>query len=56
VIRVASVPLLCAVLVWVIVSLARGAKFRESWRVYEGALLVVTALPLLGFAIFVASH
>ena len=56
VIRVASVPLLCAVLVWVIVSLARGAKFRASWRVYEGTLLAVSALRLLGLAIYATTH
>jgi hypothetical protein len=51
-----SLPLIFAVLVWVIVSLARGAKFRASWRVYEGALLVVAVLQLLGFAIHAASQ
>jgi len=55
VIGAVSVPLIFAVLVWVIVSLVRGAKFRASWRVYEGTLLVVTALRLLGFAIYAAT-
>jgi len=56
VIGATSIPLICAVLAWVIVSLLRGAKFRASWRVYEGTLLVVTALRLLGFAIYATSH
>jgi len=56
VIGAVSVPLIFAVLVWVIVSLARGAKFRASWRVYEGTLLVVAALQLLGFTIHAASQ
>jgi hypothetical protein len=43
----ACVPLIFAVLVWIIVSLMHGAKFKASWRVYEGALLAVTALRLL---------
>ncbi len=56
VIGAASVPLICAVLAWLMVSLIRGAKFRASWRVYEGTLLVVAASQLLGFTIFAASH
>ena len=52
----ACVPLICAVFVWAIVSLARGAKFRASWRVYEGTLFVVAALRLLGFAIDATKH
>jgi len=56
VIGTASVPLICAVLAWVIVSLTRGAKFRASWRVYEGTLLAVSALRLLGLAIYATTH
>jgi len=51
-----SVPLIFAILLWAIVSLVRGAKFRSSWRVYEATLLVVAALRLLGFAIYAATH
>jgi len=56
VIRAASVPLIFAVLVWGTISLVRGGKFRASWRVYEGTLLVVVAWQLLGFGINATTH
>jgi len=56
VIRAASVPLIFAVLVWAIISLVRGGKFRASWRIYEGTLLIVVAWQLLSFTIFATTQ